>query len=107
MKNRALVTKCEGEQCEIMVLRAEACGSCHACNACHAEPSCYRVENTLRVEKGDWIMVEMEDKQFFRRVGLVYILPLLFFSRWSFAEPFCATAFGQGKRASQRADRFS
>lgn len=79
MKNRALVTKCEGEQCEIMVLRAEACGSCHACNACHAEPSCYRVENTLHVEKGDWIMVEMEDKQFFRRVGLVYILPLLFF----------------------------
>lgn len=79
MKNRAVVTKCEGRQCEIMVLRAEACGSCHACNACHAEPSYYRVENTLHVEEGDWIMVEMEDKQFFRRVGLVYVLPLLFF----------------------------
>lgn len=95
MKNKAFVTKCEGTQCEIMVMRAEACGSCQACNACHAKPSIYSIENTLGVSEGDWVMVEMDDKQFFRRIGLVYVLPLLFFLGGLFLSLFIQQRLGK------------
>lgn len=96
MKNKAFVTKCEGNQCEIMVMRAEACGSCQACNACHAKPSSYRIENTLGVAEGDWVMVEMENKQFFRRVGLLYVLPLVFFLGGLLISLFIQQRIGKG-----------
>ncbi len=79
MQSKAMVKSVQGDQCTIMVMRAEACGSCHACSGCKAKPQEYRVLNTLHVQAGEAVVVEMEDKLFFRNVGLLYLMPLLFF----------------------------
>lgn len=79
MQNKALIVSTMGSQCKILVMRAEACGSCEACNACGAKPSTYVIENTLQAKPGEAVMVEMKDADFFRRVGLLYVLPMLLF----------------------------
>lgn len=79
MLSKALVTKVKANRAEIMVMRSEACGSCNACNACHAKPGLHTIDNIISAKEGDFVIVEMEDKVFFKNIAWLYLLPLLLF----------------------------
>lgn len=79
MQSKALVTRLIDNKAEIMVMRSEACGSCSACNACHAKPGLHLIENKLSAKEGDFVLVDMEDKVFFKNIAWLYVLPLILF----------------------------
>lgn len=79
MLNRGIVVSTEGDQCEVVVFRTEACGSCSACSACDAKPTVYRVPNELNAEPGEAVVLEIKNTAFFAGVFALYVVPMIFF----------------------------
>lgn len=79
MQTKGLVIQTKDDKSEILVYRAEACGSCEACGACGVKPQKMWIDNTLNAEEGDFVVLEMNNKKFFSSVAKLYLLPLVLF----------------------------
>lgn len=95
MKNKALVVKTEKDMAEVLVYRAEACGSCDSCSACDQKPQTQWVQNILHAKAGDSVYVEMKTEQFLGGLLKLYGLPLVLFFAGIAAAMIISAQFGK------------
>lgn len=79
MINQGLIAENKADQSKVLVFREEACGSCASCGACKTKPKMIWLDNSLGAKPGDMVVLEMDNKQFFRSAFLLFGLPLILF----------------------------
>ncbi len=77
--NEGLVTKLDGNQAEVKIVREGACGhDCAHCKGCGEGVSKIIARNDVGAKVGDFVSLQGDDV-IVRRAFLVYLLPLIFF----------------------------
>jgi len=96
MESAAVVTRLEGPDAVVEVLRAGAgCGRCHEAGGCGGSsvigqmfrPSCriFRLPNSIGARPGDHVLVRMGEGQVLRVALAVYLLPVVLLVAGAFA----------------------
>lgn len=80
MRTKGLVIANDDRNSQVMVYRAEACGSCESCGGCgQSKPTPVWIENSLNAQPGEMVTIEMDNGAFVRNTMKIYLLPLFMF----------------------------
>ena len=81
LSHKGLVVEADsGKGVLVEVVRSGACGDCKEKGSCGMTESgsmFLRLKSTRSLKKGDEVIVEISRREFYRSVGLVYIVPVV------------------------------
>jgi len=81
MENIATVLKTKGDQAEISITQASACGhECDSCGGCKNKERTFRTKakNQVNAKAGDRVVVELPNQIAFSLLSILFLQPILF-----------------------------
>lgn len=71
------VVEVKGKDVKVRLLRKEACAKCGACTAgLKSEDMFIDALNVAHAQKGDWVEIKLNEQNFLKAVGIMYVIPL-------------------------------
>ena len=96
MINKGVVREVDGEQIKVHLYKESACAHCSKCGDKEKMASTFEFTCSEKVEVGDLITFEIEDRSLLNIAVLVYLLPIFFMIGGYFLGEYLG--FGEGLR---------
>lgn len=78
MENKGIVTKINGDRINLKLFKSSSCSHCSHCSEASKYGKDFEFKIDRKVEKGDLVTIEIDDKDVIKAASIAYVMPPFF-----------------------------